>query len=31
MHVFRWTYSKDGSVVVAPDTAWIDEVYIGLP
>ena len=30
-HVFRWTYSKDGSVTVAPDKAWIDEVYIGLP
>jgi cysteine-rich repeat protein len=30
-HVFRWTYSKDGSVVVAPDKAWIDEVYIGPP
>jgi cysteine-rich repeat protein len=30
-HVFRWTYSKDGSVVVAPDAAWIDEVYVGLP
>jgi cysteine-rich repeat protein len=28
-HVFRWTYSKDASVVVAPDKAWIDEVYIG--
>lgn len=28
-HVFRWTYSKDGSVDVAPDKAWIDEVYIG--
>jgi hypothetical protein len=30
-HVFRWTYSKDGSVVVGSDKAWIDEVYIGLP
>jgi hypothetical protein len=30
-HVLRWTYNKDGSVVVAPDKAWIDEVYIGPP
>ncbi len=30
-HVFRWTYSKDGSVNVAPDKAWIDAIYIGPP
>ncbi len=30
-HVFRWTYSKDGSVNSGSDKVWIDEVYIGLP
>ena len=30
-HTFRWVYSKDGSVVVGSDKAWIDEVYVGPP
>jgi hypothetical protein len=29
MHTFRFTYSKDGSVTTLPDTAWIDEFYVG--
>jgi cysteine-rich repeat protein len=28
-HTFRWTYSKDSSVTVPPDRAWIDQVYVG--
>ncbi len=27
-HVFRWEYSKDGSVNSGDDCAWIDDVYI---
>jgi cysteine-rich repeat protein len=30
-HMFRWTYSKDVSLVSGSDKAWIDEVYIGPP
>jgi cysteine-rich repeat protein len=29
-HVFRWTYSKDGSVNSFEDKVYIDEVYVGL-
>lgn len=29
-HVFRWSYTKDGSVNSFEDTVYLDEVYIGL-
>jgi tartrate dehydratase beta subunit/fumarate hydratase class I family protein len=27
-HIFRWEYSKDGSVSTGSDTAWIDDIEI---
>jgi cysteine-rich repeat protein len=30
LHTFRWSYTKDGSVVAGSDKVWIDEVYVGL-
>lgn len=28
-HTLRWIYSKDGSVVVGSDRAWVDQIEIG--
>jgi hypothetical protein len=30
-HTFKWAYSKDSSVSVGSDTAWVDDIAITIP